>query len=365
MTVTVIGLIMSIIGLIMRNPAKDLRIKYRQNVEYDEFGRSKKKTYDRMSRKEREIIDFQKTADMEMILPATEIKKITKKGAEDPQAEMDRLVGLEPVKQKMREMVARMEFETGSAENARKKRKKTEKENRKGRQKSNSMSGRHMVFCGSPGTGKTTVARIITGFLYSYGYIAENKVIEVDGNFLKAGPDATDTKTKMIVHQAYGGVLFIDEAYALMYSSDGSGATAIATLIKEMEDNRDRFILILAGYTNEMNALLDANPGFSSRIKEYLYFPDYNAQEMRDIFRVMAKSEGYDIDEGVWAPYDTRIEKERRLRSFGNARTARNVLGETIDRHSLNYVNGIVPKDRKYVLCREDVSEKIAKRTQM
>lgn len=360
--VAVVGIVISAVGFLLRGTAKNLRIRYRQDVEYDEFGRSKKKTYDRMSRKERELIDFQKTADMERILPSTEMKKITKKGSADPDADMNALIGLEPVKQKMREMVARMEFETGGAEQARKKRKKAEKKNRSGESGGNSMSGRHMVFYGNPGTGKTTCARIITGFLYRYGYIAENKVVEVDGNFLKAGGESTDTKTKLVVRQAFGGVLFVDEAYALMYSSDGSGEAAIATLIKEMEDNRDRFILILAGYTDEMHMLLETNPGFSSRVKEYLEFPDYSDQEMREIFEKMAEKEGFTVSSDVWPVYDERIAKERRTSSFGNARTARNVLSETLDRHSLNYVDGKIPNDMRNVICREDVSAKLKKK---
>ena len=98
-------------------------------------------------------------------------------------------------------------------------------------------------------THNTTIARIMAGFLYKYGYIKENKCIEIDGNFLKAGTESA-LKTELVIRAAYGGVLFIDEAYALMESGDGSGEQVIATLIKQMEDNRDKFILIIAGYTN-------------------------------------------------------------------------------------------------------------------
>ena len=147
----------------------------------------------------------------------------------------------------MSDMVARLQFESRS---------NTNKKGKMKTQQQNGMSGRHMVFYGAPGTGKTTVARILTGFLYQYGYIKENKCVEVDGNFLKAGAD-TALKTELVIRQAYNGVLFVDEAYSLMDSMDGSGREAIATLIKQMEDNRDRFILILAGYTDEMKYLLN------------------------------------------------------------------------------------------------------------
>lgn len=214
------------------------------------------------------------------------------------------------------------------------------------------------MFYGSPGTGKTTVARIITGFLYQYGYIKENKCIEVDGNFLKAGSD-TATKTELVIRQAFGGVLFIDEAYALLESGDGSGEQAVATLIKRMEDSRDRFILILAGYTNEMKRLLEANPGFESRIKEYLVFPDYDDMEMRQIFAHMANEQNFVVKDEAYEAFDERVLKERKLKSFGNGRTARNILDETIDRHALNFMDGRISSEDKYKICEPDISRTV------
>lgn len=340
----IVGAMVVEIGLMLNKPVQSLRIKYRNNVEYDEFGRSKSKgKYENLSKKERDEIDLQKTLDMERVMSSAAIKKMTKEGSRDPQRDMDNLVGLVPVKQKMKEMVARMEFDS------------------KNKVKENNMSGRHMVFYGSPGTGKTTVARIITGFLYKYGYIKKNKCIEVDGNTLKAGQD-TATKTELIIREAYGGVLFIDEAYALMDSYDSSGKEAIATLIKQMEDNRDKFILILAGYTNDMRVLLNSNPGFESRIKEYLDFPDYNSQEMREIFIKMANANNFVVDEEALIAFDERITKERTLSSFGNGRTARNILNEAIDKHALNYMKGIISKENKFKLCKQDISTKLKRK---
>lgn len=347
------GIILSIVALIAIKPLHEMRIFYRSKAEYDEFGRSKSKgSYERLSKKERDAIDLQTTADMERIVSSEVLKKITKEGSKNPDSDMNELIGLQPVKDKMHEMVARMEFE---AEDAKDKKKKKKKKNATTLEET-SFSGRHMVFTGSPGTGKTTIARIMTGFLYKYGYIKENKCVEVDGNFLKAG-EYTEQKVKLVVQRAFGGVLFIDEAYALMY---GAGAAdAIATLIKQMEDNRGRFIVILAGYTNEMRELLESNPGFSSRIKEFLNFPDYNEKEMEEIFAFMAGKKGYEVDEDAYDIYDVRIAKERRLRSFGNARTARSVLDETLDRHALNYVEKKIDKEDKYVICPEDISTEI------
>lgn len=202
-------------------------------------------------------------------------------------------------------------------------------------------------------THNTTVARIMTGFLYKYGYIKENKVIEIDGNFLKAGTESA-LKTELVVRSAYGGVLFIDEAYALMESGDGSGEQAIATLIKQMEDNRDKFILIIAGYTNEMKMLIDQNPGFESRIKEYLDFPDYDYIEMREIAQSMANQNNFCIDDKAYDVFDAIVARERKLRSFGNGRTVRNIVDKAIDRHTLNLARGVVPAEKRYTLCSED-----------
>ena len=202
-------------------------------------------------------------------------------------------------------------------------------------------------------THNTTVARIITGFLYKYGYIKENKCFEIDGNFLKAGTESA-LKTELVCRQAHGGVLFIDEAYALMESGDGSGEQAIATLIKQMEDNRDKFIIILAGYTHEMKMLIDKNPGFESRVRDYLNFPDYNAMEMREIASQMANANNFVIDNSAFDVFDALVARERRLKSFGNGRTARNIVDKAIDRHTLNCARGIVPQEKRYCLISQD-----------
>lgn len=299
---------------------------------------------------------------MEMLFPTSVMNKIVKEGSRNPEKDLQDMIGLPLVKQKVTEMAARMQFEREAMTKEKQEKKQTRSEY--------GMNGRHFVFYGSAGTGKTTVARIITGFLYKYGYIKENKCIEIDGNFLKAG-EMSDTKTKLLIQKAYGGVLFIDETYAIMDGTAEYGKAVIATLIKEMEDNRDKFTVILAGYKNDIKRLLDTNEGFKSRIKEYLEFPDYSTTEMKDIFQAMAHGKGYIVSQEALDNFEVRCDRERRLSSFGNGRTARNILDECLDRHALNYgqnllsrkitVNGeeqiITDKaQNKFVLCGCDVS---------
>jgi Cdc6-like AAA superfamily ATPase len=112
--------------------------------------------------------------------------------------------------------------------------------------------------------------------------------------------------------------------------------------------------LIIAGYTNEMKRLIDMNPGFESRIKEYLHFPDYNAIEMRDIIRYMANKHDFVIDMNAYDVYDALVARERRLKSFGNGRTARNILDKAIDKHTLNLATGVLTQDDRYCLKSQD-----------
>ena len=316
----------------------EARIKLRNIVDYDEFGVSKKYgKYERMSAKEKKVIDMQKMADMERILSSSQIKKLTHKGSDNPDKDMNKLIGLKNVKDKMKEMVARMEFERSS--------------------KKMQISSKHMAFLGSPGTGKTTVARIMTGFLYKNKYIKKNKCVEVDGNFLKSSTSAdTAIKTELIIREALGGVLFIDEAYALIEGSDGIGEQAVATLIKAMEDRKGEFVLILAGYTNEIKKLIQSNPGFESRIKDFMVFQDYNNEELKEIFINMARDNNFVVDANALDKLEERFERERNLSSFGNGRTARNILDECIDKHAFNFKNNEIGIADKFKITEKDVN---------
>ena len=321
-------------------PMQRLHEKCVEELEYDENGMSvKSNSYLKLTRKEREALDKQKLADMERILSSSVIRKMTHEGSKNPEKDMDKLIGLDEVKESMLQMASRMEFEKSN-------RIKTE------------FSTKHMVFAGAPGTGKTTVARIMTGFLYRYGYIKKNQCVEIDGNFLMAdNPGDTSVKTEYIIQKATGGVLFIDEAYAMNHG----GQEAIATLIKDMEDKKDKFILILAGYLDEMKRLIETNPGFKSRIREYVYFPDYNDQELGQIFNQMANDLGFAVDHPGMENFTVRMQAERAGRYFGNARTVRNVLDECINRHSLNLKQGVIGKAQKFTITGPDVSAAVKK----
>lgn len=344
--------IMMGIGFSLKIANKPLERAFNRNMEsmeYDEYGRRKgMEDYSSMSRKERLQVDKQKLAEMERIVSSSALKRMQHPGAKDPDGAMNGLVGMEPVKKQMKMMAARMEYDR---ENQKKKKKKAG---------SDTASSRHMMFFGSPGTGKTTVARIMTGFLYKNKFIKENKCLETDGNFLKASTTAdTAAKTEIVVRQAFGGVLFIDEAYALL-SGDAAGEAAIATLIKQMEDNRDKFVLILAGYTDEMNRLINSNPGFASRFKDYVRFPDYTVDEMCDIFSYMVNQKGLCVDGEAMERFRVRIAKEKQGKHFGNARTVRNVMEECIDHHAVHIKDGELSGADRYKLVGMDVSENVS-----
>lgn len=331
-----LGIISCVIALMLMKQFDFLLAEGRQEVEYDEFGRSKRKNIKTLSRKEQDAIDLQKLTDMERILSTSQLKKMTKQGSKNPDEDLKKLTGLYPVKQKVKEIEARYKFEQLH-----------------GRLGKIPATCRHMVFYGNPGTGKTTVVRIITGILYKNKVIKKNKCIEVDGNFLKAGEE-TATKVKLLTQLSFNGVLFIDEAYTL---ADGLyGKEAVATLIKEMEDNKERFVCILAGYTKEMDKMLDSNTGFKSRIKEYINFPDYTTEEMKAIFTNMANDIGFIVTSDALDNFEIRLVKEKQLKTYGNARIARNLLDEAIDKHTLNYAEEKISEEDKFKLLGIDVN---------
>jgi len=217
---------------------------------------------------------------------------------------------------------------------------------------------RHMVFTGNPGTGKTTIARILSEIYKHLGVLSKGHMIETDRAGLVAGYlGQTAIKTDEIVTSALGGILFIDEAYALSPEDrDMFGQEAIDTLLKRMEDNRDDLIVIVAGYPSEMERFINSNPGLQSRFTKYIHFDDYDANKLREIYELLLKSSGHTMC-GDSANYLQEIFEEMdkiRGDKFGNGRTVRNLYERTI-RNVASRVIKTMPSNIQLVLP-EDVS---------
>lgn len=238
-------------------------------------------------------------------------------------ADLNNLVGLENIKQVLKDLVDLIELKNKTKDDLKIK-----------------DINLHMVFLGNPGTGKTTVARIIAEMLYNLKYIKQNKLIEVSSKDLVAEyVGQTAPKTMAVIERALGGVLFVDEAYSLA-SEEGSGNSfnkeAIATLIQAMENYRDNLVVIFAGYTKEMQAFLNANSGIVSRIGYTLDFKDYTSEELLKIFEGMVKKAGFSITKEACDEVVKVIDKYRNTKNFGNARFARNLYEKTIIKHASN-----------------------------
>ena len=215
---------------------------------------------------------------------------------------------------------------------------------------------KHMIFTGGPGTGKTTIARLISRLMKCVGILSQGQLVEVTRADLVAKyVGQTAPQTMDVINSALGGVLFIDEAYSLYRGKDDSfGLEAIDTLVKAMEDHRDDLIVILAGYSKEMDAFLKANSGLKSRFPNIIHFDDYTAQELVDISKSIAKSKDYKIDEEAIGPlyaYYDMVQKRKDIQS-GNGRMARNIVEEAI----LNQAKRILNDDKAPIdlLTRED-----------
>lgn len=215
----------------------------------------------------------------------------------------------------------------------------------------------HMVFLGNPGTGKTTVARILADILYDLKYIKYNKLVEITAKDLVGEyVGQTGPKTSAIINKAMGGVLFIDEAYTLYSKNNSYNEEAIATLIKAMEDYRNDFIVIFAGYTKEMQPFLESNSGIKSRIGYTFNFPNYTSSELLEIFKLFVKNANFKIDSDALKEVKNIFDKHIDDDNFGNARYARNLYEKCIIKHASN-CKDVSDKERLETILKEDVVE--------
>ena len=211
------------------------------------------------------------------------------------------------------------------------------------RGETNTFQGKHYVFTGNPGTGKTTVARIMADVFRTMGILSRGQLIEADRSKLVAGfAGQTAIKTNQLIDSAMGGVLFIDEAYTLKSNDqDSFGSEAIDTLLKRLEDDRGKFICIVAGYTDNMHDFIDSNPGLKSRFTQTIHFDDYTPDELTEIFINLAKGKNFVVDDETRATIHRQFEQLylRRDKNFGNAREARRIFDQAVEKQSQRLVS--------------------------
>ena len=262
---------------------------------------------------------------------------------EELQAELDSYIGLTEIKKEVKSLVNMVRVHRMRQENGL----PTEE------------LSLHMVFSGNPGTGKTTVARIMARIYHALGILSKGQLVEVDRSGLVAGyVGQTALKTAKVIEQAMGGVLFIDEAYALNGGAENDfGQEAIDTILKAMEDHRDDLVVIVAGYDELMEDFIHSNPGLESRFNRFLHFDDYSMDEMMAIFRMRCDKGCYTLESGAEELVRAYIEQENDGGiSFGNARGVRNLFEKILVQQANRLAQlESVTKEALMQLTREDV----------
>jgi hypothetical protein len=299
----------------------------------------------RTSSAERERPPARSTCDtsVEPAPPEPEKRPEPKKqqGVEELLAELDALIGLERVKREVHRQVAILRVERLRADAG---------------LKSPTIT-RHLVFTGNPGTGKTTVARLVSGIYRALGLLSQGQLVEVDRSELVAGYlGQTAVKTSEVVAKAAGGVLFVDEAYSL--TGDQYGTEAVDTLVKEMEDRRDDLVVIVAGYPAPMQAFVAANPGLSSRFRTTIEFDDYTDDELVKILTLLAQGSDFQLTPEALAHFRELLAATPRGSTFGNGRFSRNTLEAAIGAHAWRLREVEVPTtDQLRQLLPQDLDE--------